>query len=193
MPVTALDSRIALVVIDMQKGIASGALAHPVDVVSANVFKLTQAFRAQGLPVVLVRVGWARDGGDALRVRTQAPPPPIQNAPPEFFEYIDGLQAGDGKDILVQKRQWGAFYGTDLDLQLRRRQVTNIVLCGISTSIGVESTARDAWERAYNLTFASDALTDRVAEAHERAMSVIFPRLGEIGKTDEIVALLARR
>jgi nicotinamidase-related amidase len=193
MPITALDSRTALVVIDMQKGIASGALAHPVAGVSANVLRLTQAFRARGLPVVLVRVEWTKDFAKALRLRTQAPPPPLQNAPPEFFEYIDGLSSEGGTDILVPKRLWGAFYGTDLDLQLRHRQVTGIVLCGISTSIGVESTARDAWERAYNLTFASDALTDRVAEAHERAMSVIFPRLGEIGTTDEIIAFLATR
>ena len=71
----------------------------------------------------------------------------------------------------MQKRQWGAFYGTDLDLQLRRRGVTNIVLCGIATSIGVESTARDAWERSYNLTFVRDAMTDRDAAAHDRAMA----------------------
>lgn len=71
-----------------------------------------------------------------------------------------------------------AFYGTDLDLQLRRRGITNIVLCGISTSIAVESTARDAWERSYNLTFASDAMTDMNADAHERSLSIIFPRVG---------------
>jgi nicotinamidase-related amidase len=87
----------------------------------------------------------------------------------------------------VHKRQWGAFYGTDLDLQLRRRGVTNIVLCGISTSIGVESTARDAYERNYNLTFASDAMTDTNADAHDRSLRIIFPRMGEIGTTDEIL------
>jgi nicotinamidase-related amidase len=73
-------------------------------------------------------------------------------------------------------------------LQLRRRGITNIVLCGISTSIGVESTARDAWERSYNITFASDAMTDMVAEARDRALRTIFPRLGEIGTVDEILA-----
>ena len=92
--------------------------------------------------------------------------------------------------MLIQKRQWGAFYGTDLDLQLRRRGISKIVLRGIATSIGVESTARDAWERSYNLTFASDAMTDLYADAHERSLSIIFPRIGEIGTTDEILGKL---
>jgi nicotinamidase-related amidase len=191
MPVTALDQKSALVVIDMQKGIAQGALAHPVEGVIANVVKLAEAFRAAARPVVLVRVGWSKDGGDIPRTRTQAPAPPIAAAPPEFFEYLPELNADPARDVLVQKRQWGAFYGTDLELQLRRRQVTNIVLCGIATSIGVESTARDAWERSYNLTFATDAMTDRVPEAHERSMNVIFPRIGELGTTGEILALLS--
>jgi nicotinamidase-related amidase len=84
-------------------------------------------------------------------------------------------------------REWGAFYGTDLELQLRRRRITNIVLGGISTSIGVESTARDAWERSYNLTFASDAMTDTNADAHDRSLRLIFPRIGEIGTVAEIL------
>ncbi len=79
---------------------------------------------------------------------------------------------------------------TDLDLQLRRRGITNIVLCGISTSIGVESTARDARERSCNLTFVSDAMTDMNADAHDRALQIIFPRIGEIGTTDEVLAML---
>jgi nicotinamidase-related amidase len=107
-----------------------------------------------------------------------------------FFQYIDELRADPAVDILIQKRQWGAFYGTDLDLQLRRRGVTNIVLCGIATSIGVESTARDAWERSYNLTFVSDAMTDMNADAHDRALQIIFPRIGEIGTTDQVLEKL---
>jgi nicotinamidase-related amidase len=68
--------------------------------------------------------------------------------------------------------------------------VTNIVLCGVATSIGVESTARDAWERSYNLAFALDAMTDLNADAHERALKIIFPRIGELGTTDEILGKL---
>jgi nicotinamidase-related amidase len=189
MSVTAIDRKTALVVIDMQKGILALRTVQPARDVLANVVRLVDAFRAKGRPVVLVRVGWSADRADALKARTQATPA-SSPLPADFFEYADDLRADPSRDILVHKRQWGAFYGTDLDLQLRRRGVAGIVLCGISTSIGVESTARDAWERAYNLTFASDAMTDTVAEAHERALRIIFPRLGEIGTVDEILAKL---
>jgi len=64
------------------------------------------------------------------------------------------------------------------------------VLVGISTSIGVESTARDAWERGYQLTFVTDAMTDMNADAHDRSLKIIFPRIGELGTTDEALAKL---
>jgi len=186
MPVTRLDPRTALVVIDMQRGILARQTVHPVAGVLANVVRLVDAFRGKERPVALVRVGWSHGGEDALKNRTQTAPPPAV-LPADFFEYAAELRADPQRDILVHKRQWGAFYGTDLDLQLRRRGITNVVLCGISTSIGVESTARDAWERSYNLTFASDAMTDTVADGHDRALRIIFPRLGEIGSVDEIL------
>jgi nicotinamidase-related amidase len=189
MPVTALDPNCALVAIDMQKGIVAMPAAHPVASVIANVVKLAAAFRAKHLPVALVHVGWSADGGDGLKSRVQAPPSG-SSFPLDFSAYIDALEADAARDILIVKRQWGAFYGTELDLQLRRRGVGNIVLCGIATSIGVESTARDAFERSYNLTFASDAMTDRNADAHERAIEIIFPRIGEIGTTAEILEKL---
>ncbi len=189
MPVTTLDEKTALVVIDMQKGILGMTTVHPTADVLRNVVRLVNAFRAKGRPVVLVRVGWSADRGDAVKSRNDAPSPAF-SPPPDFFEYADELRADPERDVLVHKRQWGAFYGTDLDLQLRRRGVTNIVLCGIATSIGVESTARDAWERSYNLTFAADAMTDRDAGAHERALTIVFPRIGEIGSVGDVLAKL---
>ncbi len=189
MPITTIDPKAALVVIDLQKGVLGLATVHPAPEVLARVVRLADAFRAKGRPVVLVHVGWAPDGADAVKSRNQLPPA-SSNRPADFFEFAHELRADPKRDILVHKRQWGAFYGTDLDLQLRRRGITNIVLCGISTSIGVESTARDAWERSYNLTFASDAMTDTVKEAHERALQIIFPRIGEIGTVDEILEKL---
>lgn len=189
MPVTTLDANTALVVIDMQKGVIARPTVHPANEVLGQVVRLVDAFRAHNRPVVLVNVGFSADHSDFLKLRTQAPSPTLP-LPPDFSDYVDELQADAQRDILIRKRQWGAFYGTDLDLQLRRRGVTNIVLCGISTSIGVESTARDAWERGYNLTFASDAMTDTAAENHERSINAIFPRLGEVGTTAEILAFV---
>ena len=91
---------------------------------------------------------------------------------------------------MVRKRQWGAFYGTDLDLQLRRRGVDTIVLCGISTNYGVESTARDAYERGYNQIFVEDACSSRGAEEHAFPFRAIFPRIGIVRSTEDVLRAL---
>jgi nicotinamidase-related amidase len=189
MPATLLDPRTALVVIDLQKGIAAFPTVHPMKDVVSNTARLAEAFRRARLPVVLVTVTLSPDEGDALHPRAEV----RRTLPrgPDFAELVPEL-AGHAGDILVTKRQPNAFYGTELDLQLRRRQVTGIVLTGVSTSSGVDSTARAAHERAYNLTFASDAITDMDPAAHEFVMKKTFPRLGEIDSTDAILALLPR-
>jgi len=189
MPITAINPASALVVIDIQKGIVAMPTVHPIQPVIDNVLRLVEAFRAKGRPVALVHVGFSKDFADAVKTRVQTPMA-AGDLPPDFSHFIDALGADPSRDILILKHQWGAFYGTGLELALRRRGVTDIVLCGVATSIGVESTARDAYERSFNLTFASDAMTDRAAEAHDRALAHIFPRIGEIGSTDEILAKL---
>jgi len=189
MPITTIDPQSALVVIDLQKGIVAMPTIHPAPMVVANSVRLIRAFRQQKRPVILTHVFWKLDFSDAVKTRNQAPIPP-RAMTPGFFEFVSDLNVDPASDILIHKRQWGAFYGTDLDLQLRRRHITNLVLCGISTSISVESTARDAWERAYQLTFVTDAMTDMNLDAHERALKIIFPRIGELGTTEEALAKL---
>jgi nicotinamidase-related amidase len=187
MPATALDPRTALVVIDLQKGLAAYPTVHPFAGVVANARRLAEGFRRAQLPVVLVNVSFAADGADRLRTRTEAQL--RLPAMSDFSELVPELGAEPG-DLRVTKKQWNAFYGTDLDLQLRRRGVTGIVLAGVATSFGVDTTARAANERAYNVTFASDAMTDMDAAAHELELKRIFPRLGEIDTTDAVLALL---
>jgi nicotinamidase-related amidase len=182
MPATALDPKTALVVIDFQPGLSSYPTVHPFRDVVANAARLALAFRAAKLPVVLVTVALSPDGGDAPGGRTDAPRRAIPTGP-EFSKLVPELEA-QPRDILVTKRQPNAFYGTELDLQLRRRHVTGIVLAGVATSSGVDSTARAAHERSYNLTFASDAIADVDGESHDFVMRKIFPRLGEVDSTD---------
>ena len=191
MTVTALDPRTALVVIDLQAGIV-GAPTQPYSgpEVVARTAQLTDAFRDRGLPVILVRVSFAADGADALSGRTEAAG--RTGTPPEGWDQIVGELAGHAGDITVTKRNWGAFHGTDLDVQLRRRGVTQIVLTGIATSIGVESTARAAYEHGYHVALATDAMSDLSTEAHDNSIERIFPRLGERGSTAEILELLAK-
>jgi nicotinamidase-related amidase len=190
MAVTTLDPRTALVLIDLQHGIVGnpGLAPHAAaDVVERSV-RLADAFRGHGLPVVLVRVTAAADGADAVRGRIDGQGP--GRSFPEGWDVIVDDLAGHPGDITVTKRNWGAFYGTDLDLQLRRRGITQIVLAGIATSIGVESSARAAHEHGYHVTLATDAMSDLDPETHRNSVERIFPRLGETGTTEEIVELL---
>ncbi|ANJ10842.1 hydrolase [Streptomyces parvulus] len=190
MAVTTLDPRTALVVIDLQAGIvAAPTRPHTgADVVARSV-ELADAFRARDLPVVLVRVSFAADGADAVPGRTEAG---AGGARPEGWDVVVDELSGHPGDIGITKRNWGAFHGTGLDVQLRRRGITQIVLTGIATSIGVESTARAAHEHGYHVTLATDAMSDMDAEAHRNSVERIFPRLGETGTTAEILELLAK-
>ena len=184
MPITTIDPVSALVVIDLQKGIAAMPCAHPVPGVIANAAQLAHAFRRRQLPVVLVNVA----GGPFPPGRSEGPRPSF---PPssDWAEIVPELDR-QPTDLLITKMQWGAFYGTPLDLHLRRRGVTQIVLCGIATSIGVESTARAAHEHGYHLTLVLDAMTDRSLESHQHSVERIFPRLGETGSTADVIARL---
>ncbi|MCX4524612.1 MULTISPECIES: hydrolase [unclassified Streptomyces] len=182
-----LDSSTALVLIDLQGGILSMPTNKPSAEVLRNGIALAEAFRAHKLPVVLVRVAWSPDGGDLPITDVDRPGP--DTAPPAAFSEIPAELAALG-DVVVTKRHWGAFTGTELDLQLRRRGIHRIVLAGISTSAGVESTARTAWEHSYSLVFAEDATADRDAASHEHSFGKIFPRIGRVSTTAEIIAAL---
>jgi nicotinamidase-related amidase len=188
MTVTAIDPRTALVLIDLQNGITAlvdpAALAEPV----ARAADLAASFRARGLPVILVRTGFAPDGADAPRNRTSMARP-AGSPPPNWTEPLVAVDQRPS-DVVVIKHQPGAFHGTDLDLQLRRRGVTGIVLGGVATSLGVESTGRAGYDHGYNLTFAADAMTDPDLDAHEHSLRVTFPKFGEVGTAAAIATAI---
>jgi nicotinamidase-related amidase len=187
---TELDPRTALVIIDLQKGVVARAPAQAAEVVVSNAALLAEAFRSANLPVILVNVAFSGDRADMLTPRSDTAAP-IGELPPDFAELVPALCA-QPSDLRVTKRQWGAFYGTDLDLQLRRRGITGIVIAGISTSIGVESTARAAMEHGYQVTFAADAMTDYKDVSHDHSIKHIFPRIGQVRSTQEIRAAIPR-
>lgn len=141
-------SKTALVVIDLQKGITGMPTEpHTASAVVANAAKLAQAFRKNGMPVFLVRVTPSADMKDGLKHVTDRAPMNFPRSA-DWAEIVPELGPEPG-DFVITKRQWGAFYGTELDLQLRRRGIDTIILCGIATNIGVESTARFAFEYGY--------------------------------------------
>jgi nicotinamidase-related amidase len=179
----------ALVVIDLQNGITSmPALPHSSKMVIENTVKILNVSRKNGMPVFLVNVKPSADMKDVLS--------PVSESSfkrsgydSDWSQLVPELNV-QPTDFLITKHQWGAFYGTELDLQLRRRGIETIILCGISTNFGVESTARFAYELGYNQVFAEDAMAARSEEEHNHSIKYIFPRLGLIGSTDNIVKAL---
>ncbi len=183
-------SSTALVVIDLQQGIVSIATEpRPSGEVVANAAKLARAFREHHMPVILVRVTSSPDGKDALRPIADSPIQSVHPKPPGWADLVPEM-GPEPVDFVVTKRQWGAFHGTELDLQLRRRGIGTIVLCGISTNMGVESTARFAFEYGYQQIFVEDACAARSKPEHDHTMSAIFPRIGRVRSTQEVLAAL---
>ena len=180
--VTAIDKNTALILIDLQNGIAGLPLATPAGNVIANAAK--SAFRDAGMPIAIVNVNPA--GNKNPQTRKDATPPAGGAFSEDWFKIVPEILTRTD-DIFITKHTWSAFYDTALDVELKKRNITGIILAGISTSIGVEGTARGAFERGYNIAFAKDAMTDMFAEAHEHSLKYIFPRIGEIDDTDKIL------
>ena len=185
MTISTLDEKSALLVVDLQKGIAGLPTAHPMVGVVASVVTLADAFRGRGLPVVLINAE-ATAPGRTEQARSNIP------MPPGWTDFLPEL-GQQASDHVVTKRTWGAFTGTDLEEYLNQHGVTQVVIAGVATSAGVESTARHAHELGFNVALATDAMTDRSVDAHDRSIKLIFPRLGETGTSREIVELLGGR
>lgn len=178
----------ALVVIDLQKGIASRQTApHDAGTVISNAAKLAEAFRNNKMLVFLVRV--ATSGPDRLHPMTDEQWAPPAGMPSDWSELVEQMKPTES-DIVITKKQWGAFYGTELDLQLRRRGIRTIVFGGIATNYGVESTARFAYEYGYDQIFAEDAMASMTEEAHNASVDLVLKRIGRVRKTDEILQAL---
>jgi nicotinamidase-related amidase len=182
--VTTLDPKTALIVIDLQKGIVSRPAVHPMDGVVKHAAALTEVFRGQGLPVVLVNVAGGAPG------RTEQPRG-HRELPAGWTDLIPELNR-QPQDHVVTKHTPGAFTNTDLEAHLKALGVTQVVIVGVATSNGVEVTARQAYELGFNVTLATDAMTDLLADAHAWSIARVFPRIGETGATQEIIDLLEK-
>ncbi len=181
---TTLDPRTtALILIDLQQGIVPRAEGpRSGEDVATTGKTLADRFRTAGAPVILVHVGFTPETMPSQKV--DRPSLPAEGTPPEFSELVPDLrQPGD---IVVLKHHWGAFTGTDLDLQLRRRGVRTVVIAGIATNMGVESTARSAWELSYDVVIAEDACASRSTEMHDFTIEHILPLISRVVASGDI-------
>lgn len=181
--ITALDSGTALVLIDLQEGILNFPLLHPAETVLANAAKLVAAFRKANLPIVIVNV----DPSDSPMRDTRKDAAQRMTDIPKEWLAISKAIITQPDDIFITKKSWNAFSNPDLHEALQQRNITGIVLAGISTSVGVEGTARAAAEKGYNISFATDATTDTQEASFNHSVHAIFPRLGEVGLTQDIL------
>ncbi|PYI68669.1 hydrolase [Arthrobacter livingstonensis] len=184
MAVTTLDPQTALIVVDLQNAIVALPVAHPVDAVVKNAADLAAAFRSRGLPVVLVRVDGRAPG------RNEQAPRPASGQQAGAAELVPELNQKPGDHVVVKRAWGGAFTNTGLAEHLTALGVTQVVLAGVATSVGVESTARQAHELGFDVTLAVDDMTDMSADAHNNSVARIFPRLGETGTSGEILDLI---
>jgi len=185
MAISTLDPKTALIVIDLQKGIVSLPAAHAIADVVKQAATLADAFRGHGLPVVLVNV----DGMQAGRTERA---PRIREFPAGCADFVAELQPRP-QDHTVTKRTAGAFVNTDLEAWLKGEGVTQVVIVGVATSMGVEATARHARDLGFHVTLAVDAMTDTNPDAHANSIAHVFPRLAETGTMRDILDLLAKR
>jgi nicotinamidase-related amidase len=178
MSLTQIDKAAALVVIDLQKGIVGLPTVHPGSEIVGRAAQLARAFREKRLPVILVNVAGRPPG------RTEAQ---FNFSPPaDWTELVPGLDR-QPSDYTVTKFNVGAFYGTALEMILRRGGATQIVLAGIATSAGVEATARAAYDHGFNVVTVTDAMTDRDADMHRHCVEKVFPRISETATTEEVL------
>ncbi|MBS1703792.1 MAG: isochorismatase family protein [Armatimonadetes bacterium] len=179
-------NRTALVLIDFQHLNVNRPLVplSGAEIV-ANGARLASAVRESGGTVVYVRVLV----GEIFRPPVDVERPRFSELPPDACDIVPEAGRQEG-DLLVTKRQWCAFYATELDQHLRRRNVKTILLGGIATNFGVESTARGALDRDYEVVFASDAMSSLNAEMHDFSITRVFPMIGRVRTTDEIIEAL---
>lgn len=184
MTLTTIDPTSALIVIDLQQGIVSAQSDPAVADVVKQAAHLTAEFRRHKLPVVLVNVTGRAPG------RTEAGRPGGLGAlPAGWADLIDELDV-QPTDHLITKRRRSAFHDTGLDTLLRDLGVTQIVLAGISTSAGVESTARSGADYGYHVVLATDAMLDPDADSHRHSIERVFPKLGETATAAEVIDMV---
>lgn len=179
----------ALVVVDIQNvTLAMPTVPHTPPRILANCLRLAESSRQRGVTVIFVVVQVGVGGRAMLQTAVDAPFPSFP-VPPDWDRIPAELGPREG-DTVVTKYNWGGFYGTDLDVQLRRRGIRTLLLGGIATNFGVESTARQAQEAGYQPVLIEDAMGAFSVEEHTFAVKHIFPRLGWVRSTDEVLSAL---
>lgn len=180
-------SKTAFVAIDMQKGIVNnGTLSpHTAQSILSNNDLLVRTLKRTAALKVLVNV----DISTFPYLSQQTDMGGMTaSVPPEFTDLLlkDSLKDTDNM-LTITKYNPSAFFGTSLDLQLRRRGIETIILSGVATTNGVYATALDAFQHGYHIVLAEDACSDRDKESHQLFIKKIFPKTARVRSTKQII------
>lgn len=192
---TPLDidpQRTALILIDLQGANHHHPTApYTPDVVTERCVQLIEATRTGGGLVTYVRTSFLVDESDSLtgKVAIDAKRPSAPSRPEGWDQLVAGIEPTPTEPVVI-KRSWNAFHGSDLDLQLRRHGIDTVVMAGISTTFGVEGTARAAYDHGYNIVFVPDAMSSATVEQHDFSVREIFPQIGRVRDLATVVAAL---
>lgn len=192
MPIHFDPKTTALIIIDLQGGILAMPLQpYSGEQIIANITKTATALKQAGGTVVAVTVAFADDLSDLPNQAVDQPMQvPAGGLPAEFSALAPEVVAL-GAQVHITKRNWSAFYGTELDLQLRRRGITTLILTGIATNYGVESTVRDAWQHHYQVLTLEDGCTSLSDEMHSFSITKVMPRISRITSTAQVLEVLS--
>jgi nicotinamidase-related amidase len=204
--------RAAMVIIDMQRdflqpggfGAALGNDVSRLAGVVAPTQRLLAAARAAGLLVVHTREGHRPDlsdltpakhrrGGGSLRIGDEGPMGRILVRGEPGHDIVPELAPIAGEPVL-DKPGKGAFYATDLELILRARGIQQLIICGVTTEVCVNTTAREANDRGFECLVVSDCTGSYFPEFHIQALEMIQAQggvVGWVGHSDAIIEGLA--
>lgn len=186
-------SKTAYLAIDLQDGILNNGVLAPYssDAVLLASDQLAETFKNTEALITLVNV-------DATSFHYLHPARYTREQPikvPDSYMQLSMAIATDdtaSNVVTVTKHNPGAFFGTDLDLQLRRRGIDTIILSGLTTSNGVYATALDAFQHGYQLYIVEDATSDRDPDLHHLFFDKLYPKLGTVVTLDQVFSMIGR-
>ena len=202
----------ALLVIDMQRdflepggfGELLGNDVAELARVVAPLRALLEAARDAGMLVVHTREGHRPDltdcppaklarGGEGPTIGSEGPRGRILVRGEEGHEIVPELAPLPG-EVVLDKPGKGAFHATDLDLLLRNRGITALVVTGVTTEVCVHTTVREANDRGYDCLVPGDCVGSYFPEFHAVGLRMIAAQggiFGWVGDSPDLLAALA--
>ena len=182
MPLSTVDPTPALLVVDLQAAIVALGVPGTEEVVARSA-RLAAAFRSAGHPVVLVNVDTSPDGrsdhnpaGGGTRMAG------------EQIAFVPELGQAES-DLVVTKLRYSAFIqgASDLEMQLRARDIDTVLITGTVTNVCCESTARDAMMRNFRTIMVSDGNAANTDAEHANSLIAFYLSFGDVETADAIV------